>query len=258
MNTPKICKRNEFGLREDVKYVFREDNSVDWVKMLLPQHFVINKAYENQIVEKLGKPLVEVEAQEVEDHQKLTLLAGSRYLLDLRGFSKLKYSQPVYGTNGSVSVECEITFIPNYETDMRELVFSGIGEATMNNAGPIGKNKMGEWAYYLAATAENRAFVRCLRNALRISVLSKEEAQFETVAQQSQSQSQNSSLDFYSILQNIMNTKKPNKISFDILQKTIINNYQDKVKSDPSKWTSVKDIPPNDVFTIIGLLKGNK
>lgn len=253
MEIPKISKRNEFGLREGHEYKFREDGSVAWEKMLLPQHLVINKAYENQIVEKLGKPLSEVTVDEVEDNQKLTLLAGSRYLLDLRGYSKLKYSQPVYGSNGSVSVECEITFIPNYETEMRELVFSGIGEATMNNTGPIGKNKLNEWAYYLAATAENRAFVRCLRNGLRIPILSKEEAQFETVSQQAPIQT--SGLDPHSILQGIMDAKKPNKITFTILQKTVSNNYKDKVKSNPDEWTCLKDIPPNDVFTLIGLLK---
>lgn len=256
MEIPQVKKRNEFGLREGIEYKFREDGSIDWAKMLLPQHLVINKAYENQIVEKLGKPLAEVTVDEVEDHQKLTLLAGSRYLLDLRGFSKLKYSPPVYGSNGSVSVECEITFIPNYETEMRELVFSGIGEATLNNTGPIGKNKLNEWAYYLAATAENRAFVRCLRNALRISILSKEEAQFETVTQSAPPS--NSSIDPHILLQNTMNEKKPKPINFEILKKTLLGHYKSEFESDIEKWSSIKDIPPNEVFKVVGLLKQEK
>jgi len=251
--TPKLIARNEYGLRSNLEYIFRDDGTVDWAKMLLPNHFVINKSYENQIVEKLGKPLSEVTPNEIEDHQKLTLLAGSRYLLDLRGYSKLKYSRPVYGSNGSVSVECEITFTPNFETDMKELVFSGIGEATTNNSGPIGKNKMGEWAYYLAAIAENRAFVRCLRNALRITILSKEEAQFETV---SAPIIQNSTVDPHSMLKAIMDSKKP-KVSFDLLKSTVIKYHSDKIKSDPNNWNSLKDIPPNEVFTLIGLLKKN-
>lgn len=254
MEIPKITKRNEFGLKElpeGQEYKFKETGEVDWAAMIPSQYLVINKSYENKIVEKLGKPLSEVTVDEVEDHQKLTLLMGSRFLLDLRGYSKLKYSPPVYGSNGSVSVECEITFLPNYETEMRELVFSGIGEATTNNAGPIGKNKMGEWAYYLAAVAENRAFVRCLRNALRINILSKEEAQFETIEA---APLPTSGLDPHSMLQGILDSKKP-KINFEVLKKTVIGHYKDKVKSDPSQWTSMKDIPPNDIFILIGLLK---
>jgi len=255
MEIPQIQKRNEFGLKEGLNYTFTSDNRVDW-KALVPKEFlVINKSYENQIVEKLGKPLAEISVDEVDDNQKLMLLGATRFLLDTRGYSKVEYSRPVYGLDGAVVVECKITFIPNFETDMREVIFSGIGEATKNNASPIGKNKLNEWAYYLAATAENRALIRCVRNFLRITILGKDELQSaETFTPAAQPIS---GLNPHSMLQDILDQKKP-KITLEILKKTVLNHYKDSVKSDPSLWTSLKDIPPNDVFSIIGLLKKDK
>lgn len=245
-------KRNELGLFDSVEYSFTEDKRINWNSLVPKEFLVINKSYENQIVEKLGKPLSEVAIDEVEDHQKLMLLGATRFLLELRGFSKLEYSRPAYGSDGAVVVECKITFIPNYETDMRETVFSGIGEATKNNASPIGKNKLNEWAYYLAATAENRALIRCVRNYLRISILGKDEAaSVEAYTPQTTSVS---GLSPHSMLQDILDQKKP-KVTLEILKKTISGHYRDSVKSDPLEWASIKDIPPNDVFSIIGVMK---
>jgi hypothetical protein len=258
MEIPKITKRNEFGLKElptGQEYKFRSDNTIDWQSIIPKEYIVINKSYENQIVEKLGKPLAEVSIDEVDPKHTLILLGGIKWLAATRGFSKVEYSRPVYGSDGAVVVECKITWLPNYETEMREVVFSGIGEATKNNATPIGKNKLGEYCFYLAAIAENRAFIRAVRGALNIVSLGKDEiSSVETIEA---APLPTSGLDPHSMLQGILDSKKP-KINFEVLKKTVIGHYKDKVKSDASQWTTLKDIPPNDVFTLIGLLKQEK
>ena len=256
MEIPKIAKRNEFGLKEGLDYKFTPEGLVSWKDMVPKEYLVINKAFENQIVEKLGKPLSEISIDEVEDKYKLILLNGIRYLANLRGFSKVEYSRPVYGEGNSVAVECKITWLPNYETEMREIVFSGLGEATTNNAPPIGNNKFGEKSFYLVAYAENRSFLRAVKHFLKIeNLLAREEVAYAETIEAAPLPT--SGLDPHSMLQGILDSKKP-KINFEVLKKTVIGHYKDKVKSDASQWTTLKDIPPNDVFTLIGLLKQEK
>ncbi len=267
MEIPAQSKRNEFGLKElpeGQEYKFTSDNRVDWKSIVPKEYLVINKSYENQIVEKLGKPLSEVSVDEVEDNQKIMLLDGTRFLLEMRGYSKLEYSRPVYGPEGSVAVECKITFIPNFETEGREIVYSGIGEATLNNASPIGKNKKGDWVFYLAATAENRAVIRCVRNFLRIKILGKDEfSVIETTVPEVQSTGNLSPL---GLLEAEMKRKG---WSFELLKRTAISLYQkrnkekkpndlDLFRDDPTNWESLKSVSANDSFTLINLIKKSK
>ena len=51
-----------------------------------------------------------------------------------------------------------------------------------------------------------------------------------------------------------MESRKP-KVTFDLLKSTVAKYHSDKIKSDPNSWNSLKDIPPNEVFTLIGLMK---
>jgi hypothetical protein len=244
-------KRNELGLKDGVEYTFKPDGLVDWASLIPKDQLFINKAYENQIVEKLGKPITEITIDEVDEKYRLATLAGIRHVANLRGYSKVEYSRPVYGADGAVAVECKITWLPNYETEMREVVFSGLGEATKNNAAPIGKNKFGEWAFYLVAIAENRAFLRAAKIFLGLgSLLTREECAVTEVVE-------NSPASAPSIFpkEKLQNKLKAKKISFEIMKKTVISTYRKNVKSDPTEWESIDDIPNEDIFEILGLLQ---
>jgi len=252
-------KRNEFGLKplpDGQEYKFKEDGSVDWASQIPKDQLFINKAYENKIVETLGKPLLEVTIDEVDEKYRLATLAGIRHVANLRGFSKVEYSQPVYGVDGAVTVECRITWLPNYETEGREVVFSGLGEATKNNAPPIGKNKFGDWSFYLVAIAENRAFLRAAKIYLGLgSLLFREEvALAETVDAAPQPIAGFSPL---SLLEAEMKKKTP-EMSFEILKRTVISAYKGKMKDDPTSWKTIRDICPNDIYTLIGLIRDSE
>ena len=67
-----------------------------------------------------------------------------------------------------VVATCRIKWIPNYETEGREVVFSAMGDASPENTTDFTK-------WYLAAMAENRAFVRCVRNFLKINIVGSDE-----------------------------------------------------------------------------------
>jgi hypothetical protein len=161
---PRLFDRNDFGLICDgsVNYVYNEDGTIDWRKMVKPEFLVPHK----QVFEKTGRPVPE-SIEGLTDKELLILLGGIKELAATRGFSRCEYSV-VSPTNEYVIAICKMSWIPNYETQGREVTTSGIGDASPFNTTSFGK-------LYLAPFAENRAFVRCVRQFLRINVVSQEE-----------------------------------------------------------------------------------
>jgi hypothetical protein len=159
---PKVTHRNHFGLIEDesIKYIYNDDGTINWRAMIPKEFLVVNKqAFKN-------KPVPDT-IDGLKDNELLTLLGGSKYLASLRGFESVNYVVNSSSENYVVAT-CTIKWIRNYETEGREISFSAIGDAHPRNTSSFASN-------YLGAIAENRAFVRAVRNFLRIQVLSQEE-----------------------------------------------------------------------------------
>jgi hypothetical protein len=162
---PKHFKRNEFGLICDdvVKYVYNEDGTINWRKMIKPEFLAPNKQY----FEKFKKKVPE-SVEGLEDKELIILLGGLKDLAQVRGYSKVRPYLVTCPSDNYVIAVSSIVWIPNYETEGREVEFSSIGEANPNNTNGFGKN-------FLGPIAENRAFVRCVRNFLRINIVAQEE-----------------------------------------------------------------------------------
>lgn len=160
----KVYSRNEFGLirNDEIKYVYEEDGTINWRKMVGPEFLVPHK----QLFERTGKP-IPTSIEGLADKELLILLSGIKKLATIRGLTKISYNvcspTPEY-----VVAVCTIEWLPNYETENRIITSSGIGDASPINTTSFGK-------LYLAPIAENRAFVRCVRQFLRINVVSQEE-----------------------------------------------------------------------------------
>ena len=107
------------------------------------------------------------DVSKLKDTELIILLGGIKELAQIRGYTDLTYEvncpSPDY-----VVATCKITWIPNYETENKPVTFSAIGDASMSNTSDFARN-------YLAATAENRAFVRCVRSFLRINIVGGDE-----------------------------------------------------------------------------------
>ena len=85
----------------------------------------------------------------------------------IRGFSSVTYNVITASTE-YCCMSCKIKWIPNFETEGREIEFESIGDASLNSTDGFASK-------YLGPISENRAFVRCVRNFLRIAIISKEE-----------------------------------------------------------------------------------
>jgi hypothetical protein len=223
----KLIKRNDHGLLDDVDYTYTNEGLIDWRKMISSEFLVANKERSNG----------ETNVSKLKDYQLIILLGGIKELAQVRGFTDVRYDVHTPSPDYVVAT-CSITWIPNYETEGREVVFSSVGDASPHNTKSFAK-------FFLGPIAENRAFVRCVRNFLKINIVAQEE--LGNVKIQDEEPSDNS-LDPRNMLSSLMKEKG---ISFDKLRMKLAK--EDYKKSDD--LNSLNDISKIKVFELIERLK---
>lgn len=230
----KKIDRSKDGLINGVDYLFTEDGLIDWRKMVKPEHLVPNKDRTS-----------ETDVTKLKDYQLIILLGGIKELAQIRGFTDVKYEvtspHPEY-----VAATCSITWIPNYETEDREVTFSAIGDASPNNTNSFASN-------FLGPIAENRAFVRCVRNFLKINIVGKEElggSDAPSTTNTSETSS-DSSIDPRNMLLSVMNEKG---VTFEKIKEKLVKEDYSNAKT----LSSLTDIPKLKVFELIERLKKAK
>lgn len=163
---PEIYKRDENGLLESVEYVFNDDGSVNWRAMVKAEYLYPNKDWFS-----MRNQQVPESVEELEDQQLLIKLGGIKDLLKLRGFESVNFEIVESSEDRAVSI-CTIEFLNNYEQYTTKssggIVFSSVGNATIDNTNGFGQK-------FLESIAENRSFVRCVRNFLNINIVGADE-----------------------------------------------------------------------------------
>lgn len=220
-------------------FVRNEDGSVNWRKMVKPEYVVINQQYVSEIERVYGKPVSELAVETLEDKYLLILLAGIKELARLRGISSVTYCN-VVATPDFVSVGCRITWKP-FEEETQFIVFEDGADATIQNTSGFAKD-------FLTAIAYNRAFVRSVRNFLNIHITGKDEISSPKKVSSEEIQSANET-DPRSVL--AVKIQKGGKTFEDF--KTWWASSQGNPEAE--NWKSVKDIPSNEVWTILGIFK---
>lgn len=229
---PKLFLRNSYGLLENdnINYIFNDDGSINWRAMVKSQYLVPNR-----------QRTQETDVSKLEDKDLLILLGGIKELAQIRGFTSVEY-KVVTATDNYFATSCKITWVPNYETENRPVVFEALADASLVNTKDFAR-------YFLAAIAENRAFVRCVRNFLKINIVSQEElgdAKLGLVAKED-SEKENP-MNPTILLEKIMQEKG---ISFEILKKKLVKEKFDGAEN----LNSIKDVPKSKVFELIERLK---
>ena len=221
-------KRDVNGLiiQPKVDYTFHESGFVDWRKMVKSEYLVPNKDRTS-----------ETDVTKLADYDLLILLGGIKELAQIRGYTDVKYDvvspHPEY-----VAATCSISWIPNFETEGREVTFSAIGDASPNNTHNFAK-------YFLGPIAENRAFVRCVRNFLKINIVSKEEMGNSKIAE---APLETNSASPVSPLQSVMREKG---FSFDRIKNKLISEEFEGAET----FESLSDIPKPKMLELIGRIK---
>lgn len=229
---PLLITRNEFGLIKGYNYTFNTDGAINWRKMIKPEFLVPNK----QVFERRQKP-IPTSIEGLEDKELLILLGGIKELAQCRGYTSLTYSlvspHPEY-----VVATCQIQWLGNFETSNQPIVFSAIGDASTNNTNAFGKN-------FLGPIAENRAFVRCVRNFLKINIVSQEELGGPV----SQNPDKSETL--------LRETMESNGVTFAALKNALVNKdkYVDSEGNSAETYTCITDIPMQKRFDLIARIK---
>ena len=222
----KKIDRNEDGLINGVDYIFTDDGLIDWRKMVKPEHLVPNKDRTS-----------ETDVTKLKDYQLIILLGGIKDLAQIRGYTDVHYDVASPSPNYVVAT-CSITWKPNYETEGQEVTFSSIGDASHENTKSFAK-------LYLGPIAENRAFVRCVRNFLKINIVSAEELGDTKFVPETSTENKS---DPYNVLENVMKDKG---VTFEQIKKKLIKEKYE----DAEELKSVSDLPKFKMFELVERLK---
>lgn len=237
---PIIRKRNEYGFLENVDYVFKEDGKVDWRKMIKPEYLVFNKERKSEIEKKYGKTLDELSVTEVEDKYLLILLFGIRNLATLRGFYTVSPNVK-FCSDFKATVETNIGWIPNNDTEMRGEYFGDVASATAENTNGFGR-------LFLESIAANRAFVRAVRNYLEINIVGFDEVKNDKVEMPADT----NPVSVHSILER---TAKDLGLSFEQFKNGVKEKYSSSIESDYTKWDNFRSLSPGDAYKMLNILK---
>ena len=227
---PKTIKRNKFGLIENeyVNYIYNEDGSINWRAMVKTQYLVPNR-----------QKTQETDVSKLEDKDLLILLGGIKELAQIRGYSEVTYNV-VAANDNYFATSCKIKWMPNYETEGKSIIFEALADASLQNTKSFAR-------YFLAAIAENRAFVRCVRSFLKINIVSQEELGDVKIIDDTSSAPENPTSP-HSLLEKIMKEKS---ISFDDIKSKLVKEKFENLEN----INNIIDIPKNKVFELIERIK---
>ena len=225
-------KRDSYGLLSGVDYIFTEDGLIDWRKMVKVEYLVSNRDRTS-----------ETDVTKLSDAQLIILLGGIKELAQVRGYTDVNYvvtsPSPDY-----VVATCSVSWIPNYETEGRGVTFSAIGDASPNNTNNFARN-------FLGPIAENRAFVRCVRNFLKINIVAQEELGATKSQMMNSPAQQDNSTDPKAILGALMREKG---VSLDMLKNKLSKEGFEGVDD----INSLNDVSKLKAFELIERLKKAK
>jgi hypothetical protein len=227
-----LLSRDENGLVTNIEYKYADDGTVDWKKMVKAEFLVPNK-------DKFpaGTDFSSIDVTQVDDSQLLILLGGIKDIACIRGFTMVDYDV-ITARQDYVAVKCNISWMPNYETSMEPVKFSALADAHFENTSGFG-NK------FLMAIAENRAFIRAVRNFLRINIVGQDEIDSKKKNEIiEESQPTNPA----NVLNKVMCEVG---LTFEIIKNKLLEENDQEAVS----WNSISDIPKKRIFEIIERIK---
>ena len=241
----RAVKRDTHGLIVDsnVNYIFNEDGFVDWRKMVKTEYLVPNKDRTS-----------ETDVTKLSDYDLLILLGGIKELAQIRGYTDVTYNvvspHPEY-----VVATCSIKWIPNFETEGREVTFSAIGDAAPHNTHNFAK-------HFLGPIAENRAFVRCVRNFLNVHIVGDDEIDKSNGTPQHPETEEEveplKKLTPNGVLENLASSKLKCDTYTDFKDKLrelwTIGIYKNESAKD---WATYDDIPAKEARLLINIIKND-
>lgn len=243
---PSLFNRDENGLLKNVQYHFNQDGSVNWRAMIKDDQLFPNRSW----FQSRNKDMPRT-TDGLADHQLLIKLGGIKELARLRGFSDVSY-EVVKCELDHVAVVCRTSFVPNYETDHKPVVFEDMANASAKNTSSFATK-------FLETIACNRSFVRCVRNFLNVHIVGDDEMDKSSIG--SSTSSPVESDDPFSPTTTLKKKAKDSLSceSFEDFKVHLRSWWQDKVEGvyqnqSLKRWENWEDISAKDARNLIGLI----
>lgn len=233
-------KRDEYGLLPDVEYIFTEDSRIDWRAMIKPEYLVVNRQWFTERNQEVPSSI-----EGLKDNQLLILLAGIKDLARLRGYNSVKHT--VQPESDKVTVSTGISWIGNFETNNQPVYFESLGDASVYNVNGIYNN-------FLASMAENRGFVRAVRNFLGINIAGQDEVAQGLKNRQEEQTQQNSQATQNSVVKSAYEKLAGLLIKEEITFEQLKNRLQKEeiiTAEESASITSIELIPSEKILDII-------
>lgn len=201
-----------------------EDGNIDWLKMI-PEKFIVPQ-------DKMKK---DIPVSQLENHEKMVLLGGWKYLLKKRGYIS-KHDFIHESSTEFVSATCRIVWTAHEDSNGIEQTYESSADAHLGNTDGMMKK-------FLTANAQNRAFARCVREYLNIHVVGKDETDKATIEEMINQNKNNSS-------NNISYARTPQ----EGLKNLLLNNgfnlkYAIKWFKDEKKSNNILSVEEIDAIT---------
>lgn len=162
LQAAELYSRDELGLLSGVEHVFNEDGSVNWREMVPKEYLFPNK----DLFARRNKPIPS-SIDGLKDYELCIKLGGIRHLAKLRGIRKCFFEHPRLDEEYVVS-QCTIEWMPNYESNFEPSSYSDSANATSKNCRDFGLK-------FLETIANNRSFIRAVRNYLNVNIVGEDE-----------------------------------------------------------------------------------
>jgi hypothetical protein len=241
LKVPQFQRCEVDGLVVGGGYKYNPDGTINWRAMIKKEYLVPNKDRFPA-----GTDFSSLDVSTLEDNQLLILLGGIKDLAMLRGFEYVDY-EVIKSERDYVSVKCTISWLPIFENDLifnkqRCIKFSALADAHHGNCSGFGNN-------FLMAIAENRAFVRAVRNFLRINIVGQDEVDSSKKGSKNEDTSHSDGPPKpVNILSKAMQEAG---LSFESIKSKLITEGNELA----STWESAADIPTKTIFEIIERIK---
>jgi hypothetical protein len=230
---------SETNLLPSVKYIYDKYGFIDYKSLISPEYFVLNRwnyAKRGIDIDSLSEEQRANELSKVKEEDLLILLRGFKDIARIRGYTSMKSDLLHYSAVEAV-VKVTIDWLPNIETGFEPLSVSCI-----KSAGSSEPSINQDFVHYLAAIAENRAFVTVVRNSLNIPIIGRDEIVDKKVEVKETSPKPNMFLEEF--------CKKRN-ITFKTVLSFIDENQLYEIDD---RWTDFNKLPNDLSGTLLHLL----
>lgn len=164
IDNKEIVTKKKNSTKKTVKsdYPLDENGNIDWLR-LIPEKFIVPQ----------DKSKKDIPISELQNHEKMILLGGWKFLLKKRGYIS-KHDIIHSSSNEFVSATCRITWTAHEDSDNIEQTYEASADSHLENTD-------GMMRKFLTANAQNRAFSRCVREYLNVNVVGKDETDKATI-----------------------------------------------------------------------------